>query len=460
MCKEHEARIQELEEELSDAKRDLLEANEKIMKLEQENEELKKHLIEFKSKLEKHQSIIERAFKSNRKKRQKRPGAKPGHKAHHRSKPDHIDDVIEVDTCPHCGTNVNGNDIRPRIIEDIKVAKPEVKQYNIHRGWCPKCKKLVYPKPLDVIPHTHFGLGLGLLVTFQSYALALPYNKIGFELETYFGIKISEGELCKITQKLARMFGPEYEKLKREMRDLEIRYIDETGWRINGKNNWLWDFISEKIALYVIDKSRGHKVPKKVLGKDHTGITANDFYSAYNKLGGKQQKCWAHLLRETSKLSKKKNATEEIKQFHKRLKRLYRDATRFIESEHDREEKQTAHDRFRRRLDRIATEQYEDKNCQRLGKRLQKHKGNMFRFVVVEGLDPNNNEAERGIRPNVVKRKISGGNRSDNGALAHAVNMSIIETCKRQDLNFFEFGRKYLQDQIALGSGDTLPNCK
>lgn len=129
--------------------------------------------------------------------------------------------------------------------------------------------------------------------------LALPYNKIKFQLKTYFGIKISEGELCKITQKIARLFGPKYEELKRKMRRLEIRYLDETGWRINGKNHWLWDFISHQIALYVIDKSRGHKVPERVLGKDPTGITVNDFYSAYNALGGKQQKSWNHLLRET-----------------------------------------------------------------------------------------------------------------------------------------------------------------
>jgi transposase len=210
----------------------------------------------------------------------------------------------------------------------------------------------------------------------------------------------------------------------------------------------------------VINKSRGHEVPKKVLGKDPTGITGNDFWSAYNKLGGKQQKCWVHLLRETSKLSKKKNATKEIKQFHKRLKRLCRDAVRFIDREHEEEEKHHAHTRFQRRLSRIALERYEDRDCQRLGKRLHKYREDMFRFVVVEGLDPNNNAAERGIRPNVVKRKISGGNRSNKGAVAHAVNMSIIETCKRQDLNFFEFGMEYLQNQITLGSGDKLPNCK
>ena len=265
-----------------------------------------------------------------------------------------------------------------------------------------------------------FGLDVGLLVAFQSYALNLPYNKIAFELETCFGIRIIEGELCKITQKLARMFGPRYAELKHEMCDLKIRYLDETGWRINGRNHWFWDFISEKTAYYVIDRSRGHKVPRKVLGKDPTGITVNDFWSAYSKLGGKQQKCWAHLLQETSRLSRKKRVMDEIKQFHKRLKRLYRDAARFVDRQPDVGEKQRAHARFLQRLDKLAGERYEDKNCQRLSKRLREYRGDMFRFVVVDGLDSNSNRAERGIRPNVVKREISGGNRSNKGALAHA----------------------------------------
>lgn len=117
--------------------RELISASEKIMKLEQENSELRKQLIEFGSKLEKHQTLIERAFKPDRKKRRKKPGARPGHKAHHRPKPEEIDEVVEVDECPHCGTKVNGGDIRPRIVWHIVPSEPVVKQYNIHRAGVP-----------------------------------------------------------------------------------------------------------------------------------------------------------------------------------------------------------------------------------------------------------------------------------------------------------------------------------
>jgi transposase-like protein len=309
---------------------------------------------------------------------------------------------------------------------------------------------MVYPKPIDVLSNCRFGIKLMLFVCFQKHGLHLPYNKIAFELETYFGIKVSHGELCMIVQKMAKLFESKFEELKKEMRKLKVKYVDETGWRINGKNHWLWAFISEKekIVLYKIDRSRGSKVPKKVLGKKHDGITVNDFYSAYNKFGGKQQKSWVHLMRETSKLSKKDKASEEMKKFHKKVKRLYRDAVRFKQKGPPENEVKRRVKRFLERLDEISNKQYMDEDCQRLAKRLRKHRENMFRFLEVEELRPDNNIAEQGIRPNVVIRKISGGNRSDKGARSHEVMMSIIETYKRRDQNFFEEGMAYIQNQL------------
>lgn len=158
------------------------------------------------------------------------------------------------------------------------------------------------------------------------------------------------------------------------------------------------------------------------------------------------------IERNTSKLADSKEGTQEQKKLHKKLKRLYRDAVKFKATKPSKEEREQAVKKFLKRLDQISDDYYLSFSCRRIAERLRKHRENMFRFVMVDGLDPDNNEAERGIRPNVVKRKISGGNRSPQGALAHAVNMSIIETCKRQNLNFFEFGSEYLQGQITSGS--------
>jgi len=45
-------------------------------------------------------------------------------------------------------------------------------------------------------------------------------------------------------------------------------HVDETGWRLNGKNHWLWAFITEKLAHYRIEPSRGKTIIKNTLPQD------------------------------------------------------------------------------------------------------------------------------------------------------------------------------------------------
>jgi len=66
--------------------------------------------------------------------------------------------------------------------------------------------------------------------------------------------------------------------------------------------------------------------------------------------------------------------------------------------------------------------------------------------VTHEDVEATNNIAERAIRPAVVMRKISGGSRSERGARTFETNMSVIQTWKMQDKDFFEEGMKRLTE--------------
>jgi transposase len=92
----------------------------------------------------------------------------------------------------------------------------------------------------------------------------------------------------------------------------------------------------------------------------------------------------------------------------------------------------------------------EEKNCKRFIKRLKGEKWMLFTFLEEDGVNWNNNNAsERAIRPSVVIRKITYGNRSILGANAHKVLMSIRETCKLRGLNFYDYALDYLQDPTS-----------
>jgi len=81
-------------------------------------------------------------------------------------------------------------------------------------------------------------------------------------------------------------------------------HVDETGWRLDGKNYWLWKFSNKSICYSHIDKGRGQKIVEDILGKSYDGVLISDFLSAYNKINAKaKQRCLVHILRNLKKVT-------------------------------------------------------------------------------------------------------------------------------------------------------------
>ena len=66
---------------------------------------------------------------------------------------------------------------------------------------------------------------------------------------------------------MARWLQVETDELIQVLRASPAIHIEETGWKITGQGHWLWAFVTERLAYYRIDPSRGSRVPKEVLGR-------------------------------------------------------------------------------------------------------------------------------------------------------------------------------------------------
>src|SRR3989338_9236843 len=143
-------------------------------------------------------------------------------------------------------------------------------------------------------------------------------------------------------------------------------------------------------------------------------------------------KCWAHVLRKSRKLD-----SSEGKQLHQSLKALHRLAV----------DKDVSTDELLKILDGVCSNQYTDPKCVQLTNWLARYRNEWFTFVEHKqiGVESTNNVAERGLRPSVVMRKITGGNRSPIGAHNHEVVMSVMGTWNKQGKDFFVEGLKALQ---------------
>jgi len=404
--------------------------NEIIKKLEKEIEEIKK-VIKEKSKP---------AFvKEDIKEEPKISGQKEGHVGYSRHVPERIDYVKEhnPDKCPNCNRDLSGiQEIRERVITDMEVKIVNTKHI-IYRKYCSHCGKIVEEPINEALPNARFSLKLMLLIMFMKLGIRIPSNKI-IEFLGILGLEISDGEIYNILTRLKDAFGDYYETLVKKIQEASTKHIDETGWRINGKNNWLWIFINKEVALYVVEKQRSSDVPKKVLGNQEGKFITTDRLSAYNVLvedtGCLQQVCWTHLLRNSKDLAKH---YPEARYIHKRMKFIFKKA----------KEGKTSKEKLLDWIDLIAERRYHGTEVPKFVKSIcRNHREDLFRFVDNPEINPSNNLAEQGLRPAVVIRKVSGGSRSKNGAETTAKLLSVIQTIKMQEGNIIDNMTNLLQN--------------
>ena len=250
-----------------------------------------------------------------------------------------------------------------------------------------------------------------------------------------FGLKIDPSSIGGFRDQLARTALPLYNDLLKDLKKSSYINADETGWKLDGINHWLWKFTNKKVSITHIDRSRGSGVVEDILGKKYDGVLISDFLSAYNPVVAKaKQKCIVHLKRDLIKIKERYSLDKSILRYTERLKDLLDEAIGL---------KQDHLDKITGKKD-YAVKREELVDCLKdfsfphplkgplvtLSKRLAKHKDNLFTFLYYEDVPSHNNHAEQQIRPDVLFRKITFGNRSPKGIANHSILQSIIQTAR------------------------------
>lgn len=396
-----------------------------VLNLKYENKELQRRLL------------LQKLYKPNKAARDTPLGKKPGAPAYHRPTPKD-QDVTETVTftpvqCPYCHLSDGLDPAQDTIIkyqEDIVIVpRKVVKKYVITKHWCSHCKEYIRS---DHVPPSLERIGPNVMayVLYARYRLRLPYNKIHQSLTDLYGFHLSEGEIAAQLKQAHTLFGKDYEAITALIRIAEAVYCDETGWRVKGKNFWIWVFVTKQGIRYVIEDTRGKGVPENALGDKHDRVLISDFYAAYKNLPGENQYCWVHLMRDST-------ATES--KLHDDILDVYRQ----LKVELAKNLPQRNRKRLDKLLEDIGQKQYLDGDTlavTKLQKRIMKTRSQLLTCLAYKDVLPENNTAERALRNNVVMRKIFGGSRSLEGAKVMEVNTSVLDTLQIQhpNQNFFQ----------------------
>jgi len=208
----------------------------------------------------------------------------------------------------------------------------------------------------------------------------------------------------------------------------------------------------------MIHRSRGSPALDEFFTEAFDGVLITDFWSAYGAVSrAEHQACLAHLLRELKHLDEK-DGSAGWRAFSKKLRRLLRDGLRLkARSDLSAAIRQHRTRLIDRRLMQLVEWESPNANVQRLVKRLGRYRDSLFTFLDYEDVPSDNNHAEREIRPAVIMRKNSQGNRSDAGAQTQAVLMSIYRTLKARGREPMDTIVEALKTYVRTGTLPPLP---
>lgn len=389
----------------------------------------------------------------------KKPGRPKGHAPAHRPAPppDSITQTIDsplADRCPDCGEQLEDHRTHEQTVSDLPEIKPAVTQYTCHSGYCRRCRKRVRSKHPDQ-PSTaggaashQIGPNALALSTDLKHRLGLPYQKIVDLFQSHFGLTTCTAALARAGRRIARLADKTYQSLITITRFSPVVCGDETGWRIGGRFAWLWVFTNRIATVYTIRESRGREIIEDVLGRNFRGVLSSDCCPSYDPIAAAgKQKCLGHIIKDLANL-------ESIKirgavRFPREALSILRDAIDLKRrgpsmSEHGYA---VTCGKIESRMDRLLARNYTDPDNRRLAGRMIKHRDHLFTFLYVNEVDPTNNAAERAIRPAVIARKLSAGNRSPAGAETHSILASLAATARQHGANLVEAVRDLLRNR-------------
>jgi transposase len=375
----------------------------------------------------------------------KRPGRKRGHPGAFRRKPDHIDEDIEVQlcSCPHCGgTQFKDQHTLEQLIEDIPPVRPHVTRLTTYQGTCVRCgQSLRSTHPLQMsLAIGAAGVQLGpralALAADLNKAKGLSMRKACAVLRDGFGLQLSSGGLSQALDRLATKVKPQYDAIATELRQAPVVHSDETSWWVAGPGWWLWVFTTQLLTFYVVAQSRGRELLSDILGKDFGGVLVSDCLAIYDEATALQHKCYAHHLKAIRKA--KALHPQQGEGFLCEVEAMLRAAVALQQQK--AELSPETFSALRQALEHKALQLLEpprsEPNEEAVRNRLNKQRDHLFTFLDHEGVDATNNLAERQLRPAVIARKISCGNKTKKGARTWQILTSLAATCAQRATSF------------------------
>jgi transposase len=370
-------------------------------------------------------------------------GAPLGHRGDTRHIPPHVDreeTIAPPAVCPTCGHGdlTDLNTVDDRYVEDISPALRLVTHRKYRQAFCSHCQDIVHHPEALHGPPVQTGPRLAAHLTQLHVRLGVTHRKLAVYTTEVLGIPLTASGVLGILNRMADRLEPVYSGIAHALTVQRVLHGDETGWKMDGQRWQMWCFCNAFLAFFHPDKSRGSQVAIGILGPDFVGLLHCDFYGAYNDFPN-LQRCWIHFARDIH--------DERLITPNDPFLKILHDKTQFIldsaqallagcvSSANTKKFQHLMHEA----LDEMIALDPPKSRARVLIERLRKHRHSLLNFLNIPGAEFHNNRVERQLRPIVIFRKLSFGNRTSFGALRYARLATVIETARLQKHNIQDF---------------------
>jgi transposase len=399
----------------------------------------------------------------------RKPGGQPGHPPHVKQllPPERVSKTVPIvpEQCEHCQhalpAKAGPSDPAPTRFQvaDLPELKATIIEYQGHARTCRCCGQVTQAKiPADIRAHS-IGPGLTAFMSYLVGVCGLSKRKVEELIESVLEVPVSLGTIAKLEQEVSAALEPAHHEALQAVREAPVKHADETGWNKAGHKRWLWVVATSQVVAFVIHRLRNAAVVLMLLGKTLHGILCSDRWRAYDSVPLMQrQVCWAHLKRNFERWLEEGGKAKEIGEACLAIKdrvfqvwHLYRGGTISWRKMDDQMSTLM--------LDMLAVLQWGERSrhrkLARFCERVLAVYPALWTFVVVPGVEPTNNHAERVQRLAVLWRKNCFGCHSDSGCRFAERLLTVVQTLRLQGRSVL----RYLQTAIeGYRAGVHTPN--
>jgi hypothetical protein len=286
--------------------------------------------------------------------------------------------------------------------------------------------------------------------SFFDFLFSKTYIFLSIKL---FGLKFSPGGLSQAADRVADLLADEYDTLLKDVRGAPATFVDETSWWVGEPGWWLWTFTTANETLFHVDKSRGSVVVKEIPGENFQGVLVSDCLATYDPPDCRKHKCIAHHLRAITKAKELPGHADSryLKQWTLLFQVVIIIHRLAAEGQMDAATLSERRAHLEIWIDRLLDESLKGDGEMRIRNRLAKQRPHLIGCLYDLAVEPTNNRAERSLRPAVIARKISCGNKTDRGRQTWQLLASLAATCTQRGLDLID----YLTTQLLLTTAES-----